>query len=91
MHSSHAGTVDMRILNTVLAEMMTRGDSRLERGKTIWDVARYGKAFNVSAEWDYDNDLSERLCEACAEDDVNSRWIDGTFKAADGDLKSKYS
>lgn len=41
--------------------------------------------YNGSAEWDYDNDLLERLCEDCAEDDVESRWMDGTLKAADGD------
>ncbi|GGA40658.1 hypothetical protein [Psychrobacillus lasiicapitis] len=41
--------------------------------------------YSGSAEWNYDNDLSERLCKDCAEDDVNSRWMDGTLKAADGD------
>lgn len=59
---------------------------------------RCGKHFNInetrshfnhyysgSAEWNYDDELSEPLCEECAEEDVTSRWMDGTLKAADSD------
>ena len=39
--------------------------------------------YSGSAEWDYDNDLSERLCFDCATDDADDRWMDGTLEAAD--------
>lgn len=60
------------------------------------DCPRCGTTFNVeetranfdhhyagSAEWKWD-DLPERLCWNCADEDVLSRWKDGTLVAADG-------
>lgn len=56
---------------------------------TKFDLDQARASFNHyyagSADWDYDSDVSGPLCWDCAEDDVATRWMDGTLKAADGD------
>lgn len=56
---------------------------------TSFDVdearASFNHYYSGSAAWQYDVDAAGGLCWNCASDDAESRWMDGTLKAADGD------
>jgi hypothetical protein len=63
------------------------GKERCAGCRKIFDVEEARRGFNHyyadSAKWKWD-DLPQRLCRDCAEEEVEARWMAGDLAAADG-------